>query len=67
MIIIKELYTALREAGVTEESAVKAAESVADIRELIHALDKRLGRLEAIMSVNVIATVIGVIKMYNVV
>jgi rRNA-processing protein FCF1 len=65
MIIIKELYSALREAGVTEETATKAAESVADIRELIHALDKRLGRLEAILSVNVIATVVGVIKMFN--
>jgi hypothetical protein len=66
-MIIEQLYDALLEAGASEPKAKEAARAVADITQIMHSIDKRLagvearmGSMEMLLRVNVIATVAGV-------
>jgi hypothetical protein len=65
MVIIEELYVALIEAGATEASAKAAARAVADFQEVLHKFENRLTRIEALLGINVAATVIGVFKLFH--
>lgn len=63
-MIIEQLYDALLAAGAPEDKAREAARAVAEFQTTLHSLDKRLTRIEALLSINVIATVVGVIKAF---
>jgi hypothetical protein len=63
-MIIEQLYDALLAAGAPEDKAREAARAVAEFQTTLRSLDKRLTRIEALLSINVIATVVGVIKAF---
>ena len=63
-MIIEQLYAALLEAGASEDKAREAARAVADFQTVLHSLDKRMTRIEALLTINVIATVVGVLKAF---
>jgi len=62
-MIIEQLYEALREAGASEERSREAARAVADFQNSLHRFEIKLTRIEAMLAVNVIATIVGVAKL----